>query len=364
MCQVLVWIPLDWLGLPNIPIYGFGTMLFLAFISGVWLAGRLARRGGVPAERIERLAIWLFIFGIIGARLAYMIVTPTMSWLRFGAIWDGGLVYFGSFVGGVLGFFVAARSIVRDFNVSRWKLADFLAPSLALGLCLGRIGCLLNGCCYGNVACTHCPAVHFPLSSPPREVFVFRGLQTAAGFVVPDRETTVGPVEPKSRAFAAGLRPDDKIIRVNGNKVENYGDLVSSMGEKWERGRTDLVLTVMRGEQEIQLPPFYPETVGLHPTQVYESISMALLFLVLLAYYPLKRRDGSVLILFMLAYSLHRFLNEMLRTDTDKVAFNMTLSQNLSILMALAAGVLIVLSWRMPQPTMPTSAAPASPAPA
>ena len=95
------------------------------------------------------------------------------------------------------------------------------------------------------------------------------------------------------------------------------------------------------------LPAAYPKTIGLHPTQIYESISMGLLLLVLLAYYPLKRHDGTVFILFMAAYAVHRFLNEMLRTDTDPVAFGMTLSQNGSILMLVAAGFLLpfILRW-------------------
>jgi phosphatidylglycerol:prolipoprotein diacylglycerol transferase len=65
-----------------------------------------------------------------------------------------------------------------------------------------------------------------------------------------------------------------------------------------------------------------------------------------LSYYPFKRRDGSVMVLFMVGYAVHRFLNEMLRTDTEKVAFNMTLSQNISIVVLIAAAILAVAVWR------------------
>ena len=75
MCQVLFSIPLhllnhDW---PDLPIYGYGTMLFLAFVLCTWLAARLAGGEGIPRESIQDLAIWLFISGIVGARITYMI---------------------------------------------------------------------------------------------------------------------------------------------------------------------------------------------------------------------------------------------------------------------------------------------------
>jgi phosphatidylglycerol---prolipoprotein diacylglyceryl transferase len=75
----------------------------------------------------------------------------------------------------------------------------------------------------------------------------------------------------------------------------------------------------------------------LNPTQIYESVSMILLLFFLLSYYPFKKSDGSVMVLFMIGYGVHRFLNVMLRTDTDPVAFNMTLSQNISILVLIGA---------------------------
>ena len=75
---------------------------------------------------------------------------------------------------------------------------------------------------------------------------------------------------------------------------------------------------------------------------------MLLLFLLLVAYFPLRRHDGEVFALFLICYPLHRFLNEMLRNDTDPVAFGMTLSQNISII-ALAAGVGLFV-WLRRQP--------------
>src|SRR5205823_7505245 len=92
----------------------------------------------------------------------------------------------------------------------------------------------------------------------------------------------------------------------------------------------------------LDLPPISPRTLGLHPTQVYESISMILLVLVLLAYYGLRRRPGEVAVIFIFGYAVHRFLNEALRNDTSPVAFGLTLSQNGSILFFLLG---LVLAW-------------------
>jgi len=115
----------------------------------------------------------------------------------------------------------------------------------------------------------------------------------------------------------------------------------------WPRGINDLHMTVERDGQTVELA-FTPWTIGLHPTQIYESISTGLLLFVLLAYYPLRRHDGAVMVLLMLGYSVHRFINESLRNDTDPVAFNLTLSQNISLLL-FGAGLLMGLwIWSRP----------------
>jgi prolipoprotein diacylglyceryltransferase len=193
-------------------------------------------------------------------------------------------------------------------------------------------------------------------------------LQTAAGFTLTgdDHTATVDQVEPGSPAWEKGLRPRDEIIKANDQEITGYlvGDrdrgktLWAYLVRDWPRGETDLKLTVRRGkvrhgevrggEEVLEIPAFEPRTLGLHPTQLYESISMALLFLLLCAFYAFRRHDGEVMVLFMLGYALHRFFNEVLRNDTDPVAFGMTLSQNISILVLLAGLGLGYWLWRKP----------------
>jgi phosphatidylglycerol---prolipoprotein diacylglyceryl transferase len=371
MQQVLFNVPvLGW------PIYGYGMMLFLAYFFCTWLASWLAKKEGIPSQSIYDLGIWIFICGIIGARITFMIQYRNQvdfTLWNFIALWDGGLIFYGSAIGGVVGYFGAYFFILRKQHISTWKMADIIAPCAALGLCLGRFGCLLNGCCYGGVACPDCrpinlaiaadppfelgidergvpeAAVRFPLPTDPRFKLVSMGYQTAAGFTMSDAIDRVARVEPDSPAARAGLRDGDQILEIDGKRADAFTYLGSHA--EWPRGKNDLVLKVKHMDGTLQdVGPFVPWTIGLQPTQLYESISMALLFLLLLAYFPYRRHAGEVMVLFMLCYAVHRFINERLRNDTDPVAFGMTLSQNISIVV-FACGVLLGLWIWLRRPT-------------
>jgi prolipoprotein diacylglyceryltransferase len=365
MQQVLWRIPLKFGPFPDgIPIYGFGMMLFLAFIICTWLAGRRARREGIAKEHVQDLAIWLFVGGLLGARITYLmqeVPRPTFTELitRLPKIWDGGIILYGSVIGALVGYLGAYFFIFRKYRISTLKLADIIAPSVAVGLCLGRIGCFLNGCCYGQVACADCAVypVHFPLSAPAREALVDAGAQTAAGFTVAAEQPAdldgvkVGKVEHDSAAYAAGLREGDVIVGVtidgDEHKVSGTADLHRFLGslQYWKRGAKGISLDVRHASGPAQATgPFTPRTVGLHPTQLYEAVSMFLLFLVLTAYYPLHTRDGQVMAVLMVCYGIHRFFNEMLRDDPRPVGF-----ERYSSVVLVAAG-LALLAWTWLRP--------------
>src|ERR1019366_243430 len=128
------------------------------------------------------------------------------------ALWDGGLVLYGALIGGLVGYFSYAHFVLRKQGVSNWKMLDVIAPSVALGVALGRIGCLFTGCCYGNVACSACPALHFPLASAPTMKMVRLGYQTPLGFQWDPNTREVEAVEPGSAAANAGVRDKDVIV--------------------------------------------------------------------------------------------------------------------------------------------------------
>ena len=310
----------------------------------------------------------------------------------------------------MIAFLLFYHYFLKKAGVSIWRLADVAGPGLALGIALGRVGCFLNGCCYGHVAPESCPSAAFPLlTCPSRDIVVDReAYQTPTGFTVKPAadsiQSVVDRVEPLSAAQRAGLRSGDRIIGVNGRKnggvlivvsdqpqaietrnhpaheqnaiiessadegakrvkitVEDpaaFGplrnkimgdlflarpfesDVFNDMINTWPRGAQSLTLEIERGGAKQQIGPFTPRTLGLHPTQVYETISMFLLIFFLLSFYPYRAYDGQIFTLFVAIYAIHRFLNESLRNDTDIVgipALDMTLSQNVSVLMFLFA---------------------------
>jgi phosphatidylglycerol---prolipoprotein diacylglyceryl transferase len=359
MRQVLFHIPIripNWLP-DGIPIYGYGMMLFLAFLLSTWVAGRRAQKAGIAPARIQDLAIWVFVFGIGGARITYMIVEG-VPWTSFFKLWDGGLIFYGSAIGGAIGFILAYVLVIRKYHLSSWTVLDIVAPSVALGLCLGRLGCLLNGCCYGNVACPDCTfQSHFPLSAPPRYELVQKGYQTAAGFSLSEMAAdprAVAAVDPSSAMAEAGLQAGDIILAVNETEVKSPADIDYALGLEWPRGRNDLTLKVERAGKEILIGPAKPLTIGLHPTQLYSSIGNFIMFCLLLAFSPLKNRDGQVITLLLFCYPIHRFLIECLRNDTKRYVIAswwpvMTLSQNISIALFASAIVMALFVSRRPK---------------
>lgn len=359
MRQVLIDIPLNLLHAGwHIPIYGYGLMLFMAYLLCTTLGRILSRKQGIDERIIPDLTIWLFVGGIVGGRIVYAVEYNDLfkdPW-QLVRLWDGGLVLYGSLSGGAIAYFAYDYFVLRKLNVSKWKMLDVIAPCVVLGIALGRIGCLCTGCCYGNIACENCPALHFPLDSPAAKDMTERGYQTPQGFLFKGRSLQVGMVEPGSPAARAGLEVGDTIIEVNGQPARGDESAFRPGQEQ---------LTVIRGHERVNLPPFEPTSIGVHPTQIYETTSMLLLLFFLLSYYPFLRYRGELMVFMMIGYGVHRFLNEMLRTDNEVVAFGMTLSQNVSIVLVAAGIVLAFFVYRRPRiADEPTSAVPVENSPA
>ena len=141
-------------------------MIALAFLAGLWTATLRARREKISGEVIADVTLWLMVGGIIGARIVYVATYwreefADQSISEIFMIQHGGLVYYG----GLIGAMIAGMIYIRWKKLPLWKIADVLAPSCALGNVFGRIGCLLNGCCYGR-ACSLPWAISFPPGNP------------------------------------------------------------------------------------------------------------------------------------------------------------------------------------------------------
>ena len=189
MQQVLYRLRIPGIFPDGIPLYGYGLMLFVAFLACITVAGRLAKREGIAKELVQDLAIWLFLGGLIGARTASLLDQGTVRSVgdfvkQFLKLWEGGVILYGGVIGGVIAFALAYHFQLRKHAVPVWKALDMIAPAITLGICFGRIGCLLNGCCYGDVSCPHCLGIRFPMPAEARFKMTERGYQTAAGFTL------------------------------------------------------------------------------------------------------------------------------------------------------------------------------------
>jgi len=133
----------------NFEVPSFGVMMVLAFFAGYWLANRRAARYGIGKPEVSDVLFWCLLFGILGARLGYIVqnldyysknVNELLT-LRF-----QGLTSFGGLILGAIAAIVYTKRKWIDLR----SMMDLLGPAFMLGHVIGRIGCLLNGCCYGN----------------------------------------------------------------------------------------------------------------------------------------------------------------------------------------------------------------------
>ena len=164
----------------GIPIFGYGFMMFVGFVTASWLAAQRIQKIGQNPELIWDMLMWALIPGLIGARVYYLVrhgspafssATGMNKLIAAVALWDGGIVFYGSVLGGIAGIF--AFCSLRKIPVV--PVLDVLAPSLLVGEGFGRIGCFLYGCCYGR-ACDLPWAVRFPPDSLTFRKLVEKGL--------------------------------------------------------------------------------------------------------------------------------------------------------------------------------------------
>ncbi len=143
-------------------IHWYGIFVAAGFLLGLWTASRRGLRSGISPETVMDFAPWLLVGVIVGARLLHVVSYwedfADKPWTEVFMIHHGGLVFYGGFFGAV----AAGLIYVRRKKIGALKFGDVLAPSISLGHALGRIGCLMTGCCYGKVC--HLPwAIHFPM---------------------------------------------------------------------------------------------------------------------------------------------------------------------------------------------------------
>ncbi len=153
----------------GLELHSYGLLLAIAFLVGIQLFLKRGVDRELPEDKLSTLSLLLLVLSIVGGRGLYVLT----HWGDYAhdmggvfRIWEGGLMLYGGYflaiAGGIL--------YLRRAGLNVWRVGDAAAPSMALGIGLGRLGCFLNGCCFGLP--THLPwAIRFPPGSYSNFVF-------------------------------------------------------------------------------------------------------------------------------------------------------------------------------------------------
>lgn len=405
-----------WLLLPNLqlknaageivglPIRGYGMMVMLGILAGFALAAYRARQMGIHFEVVSSLAFVMFLAGFLGARAFYVI----QNWEKFivhdeqqnfslvGSlvalvnVMQGGLVVYGSVIGG----FAAGVIFLRIRKLPVLAVGDIIAPSLFVGLALGRIGCLLNGCCFGGLCSESAPfSLTFPRDASPelfatvaanerentppyahqREFGLLHGIRIQRG---PEGRPVISQVDNEivRNTLNNGdqLAVGDVIQEINGYKME---PLISANGTRVEPfafarqvlGNTRIIgkklltkpvgpsLEIKTADGRIvrwSIGTLPEESKPVYPAQIYSAINAGLLATVLWFFYAWRSRDGQVIAIALSMYPITRWLLEVIRDDEPgRFGTAWTISQWISVFVITVGFGLLLYTVRQPKGT-------------
>lgn len=188
-----------------VSVYSYGTMVALGVLLAVFVSTARAKRYNIEADVFFSLAVYTVLSGIVGARVLYVILHIREYLLSpFDAfkVYQGGLVFYGGLFAGL----VTAALYIRRKKLDTWLIFDVVSPSMALAQVMARIGCFLNGCCYGRTVCSGSGLLFPPESSAgahfPGQALYPVQLYSAAGnlaifaalFFIEKRKVFVGEV--------------------------------------------------------------------------------------------------------------------------------------------------------------------------
>lgn len=335
----------------GIPIRGFGVMMMLGTIFGVALAVYRGQQMGIHPDVIYSLAMWMFACGIIGARAFYLLQyhdqfegDNLVEWvISLANVTRGGLVVYGALLGAV----PAAFYFLWSKQLPLLAVIDVISPSMVVGLALGRLGCFLNGCCFGGYCESPWLAMTFPSESPPYTQHLDQGYASGV-WLSPDKSTAdngsaqpiVTYVAPNSPAAKAGIKPGQswKGALLNGQSIEDLAQArkaLASSGPQFE-----IVIGKETFTWTAQIPS---RSIPIHPTQLYAALDAALLALFLWVAYPFCRHDGQIFAALLICHAISRFCLELIRNDeAGQFGSGLTISQLFSLGIGIAGLGLLV----------------------
>jgi phosphatidylglycerol---prolipoprotein diacylglyceryl transferase len=290
---------------PRIGSYSF--FLLLAIFCGYVISRWRAPCAGVRPSHLDNLVLLIAVFSLFGARF--------FSWLFYFppgvGLWTalrdggGGMVFYGGFLFGLLTVVIYARLA----RLSLGNLLDVFAPGLALGLAIGRVGCFMAGCCWGDLCVEPSRLANLP---PKVSTWQVRTIPIISGAGFP---------------LAVKFPP-------------NAGAY----------------------EQHVKLgliPADAPHSLAVHPVQLYESTLALGLCLALHFWFEKRRWPGEVVCLAVLGYATIRFGTEFLRADNVPSYLGLTLSQVISLILGASSIAVLVVrhaASKRPEDLFPTRA--------
>lgn len=286
------------------PIFAYGVMLVVGFFVSMELAKFLARRSKLDPEVFANAALIALVAGVVGARLSHVLENIgdyTRSDLSFGQnLWNainlrsGGLTYYGGFI---LAFIaVLAYGFYKRVPIRLGM--DIIAPCLMVGLGFGRIGCYLNGCCYGAQTSVAW-AAEFPYHSDAY-------LEQAHDGLIHVPRDLLGP---DGQARAIEDIQADKTL-----SPETRSHLLSEAAGQ--------------------------HALPVHPAELYSTLTAWLIAGLLVAYFTLAHAPGRGFALMLILESITRFLLEMVRAEPVFTPFGKHVFGTMSYSMVLSIPLL------------------------
>ncbi len=276
-------------GQKSIDFNSYGLMLAIAFLLGVYLISKKARREHIPEEPLLDLSLWGILVSMLGARMFYMIfeyemfdpaskklITAPYAFLNnpssFLDISSGGLVVYGGFIFGI----TFSLIYIYKKKLPLGKIADIFAPSLALGVMFARLGCNFAGCCWGGITDSN-NILGIPLSLFQKDSPVY-----------------------------------DHYLR--------------------------------------NFPQLNHDHLHIWPAQLISSANGLIMFIILSILYTKYHKSfpfqGLLFFIFLIYYAITRFLIEFIRTDTPKDFFSLTAAQFIGIMVILTSIGLIIYNYK------------------
>ncbi|MEM6688507.1 MAG: prolipoprotein diacylglyceryl transferase [Planctomycetota bacterium] len=330
----------------GIAVRGYGVFLLLGVASGIGLAAYRASRYGLSSDIIYALAPWAFVGGIIGARVFFVVqyreqfmrdsfLETLGEMLNFTA---GGMVVYGSFIGGG----AAVVYYLWRNKLSVLNFGDVILPCLFIGVFFGRMGCLMNGCCYGGRCEPGMWAVQFPPQSKVYEDQVQSG--EIFGLTVDEASRKITAVEPGSIAESLNIQTESIYFGAGSLEGSLAGDVENLPVSDLHYGRR---LSVDQRLISVPVEEMPDRALPVRATQPISSISSLILCLALCSLSRFVSKPGVVMWSGFLSYAMLRFGLEWVRVDeAGQFGTTFSISQWVSVFVASAGALGLAFAWR------------------